>query len=237
MVHKCLRCGYEDKQFFNVKRHINRKKLCDPVFSNTNREECLLFLKSDDKNYGVYILMKEIEKLKKNTTVISNSGDRCNLTNFNGDNNNVNNINITINSYEKTDYSVLKDKIHTCIKNGAIDEAKLIKLLHFNKDAPQNHNIMIENKRDKTIKVFNGEKFEDSEHSGREGIWKFGKKVVDKTGEQEFVETDETLFDAIEQTKDINHIIHKDSKCDKLNKMESVLYNGKETVKNTHLHV
>jgi hypothetical protein len=65
MVHTCLRCGYEDKQFFNVKRHINRKKLCDPIFSDTDREECILFLKSDNKNYGVYILMKEIKKLRQ----------------------------------------------------------------------------------------------------------------------------------------------------------------------------
>jgi hypothetical protein len=215
-----------------MKNHFNKKKICDPVFLDISIDECHEILESKNNDKEKDLLMEEIKKLKSLSSNFGKSivtGDNSPVTNSNNTN-----INITINSYEKTDYSVLKDKIHTCIKNGAIDEAKLIKLLHFNKDAPQNHNIMIENKRDKTIKVFNGEKFEDSEHSGREGIWKFGKKVVDKTGEQEFVETDETLFDAIEQTKDINHVIHKDSKCDKLNKIESVLYNGKETVKNTH---
>jgi hypothetical protein len=115
-----------------------------------------------------------------------------------------------------------------------IDEVKLIKLLHFNKDAPQNHNVMIENKRDKTIKVFNGEKFEDSDYKGREGIWEFSKDTITKTGEQEYVGDGDDIFIALENTKDKRHDISKSCKVKGLNKMESLMYNGKEKIKETH---
>jgi hypothetical protein len=127
-----------------------------------------------------------------------------------------------VHSFEKTDYSVLKDKIHTCIKDGKVDEAKLIKLLHFNKDAPQNHNVMIENKRDKTIKVFNGEEFEDSGYSGKEGIWKFSEKTIG--------ETEKAIGEEIDEQEPT-----RDEKTYKINQIEKELYNNRKIVNETHL--
>ena len=83
------------------------------------------------------------------------------------------NIHIHVNSYYKTNYSILKDEIHTCIKNGKVDEAKLVKLLHFNKDHPKNHNIRVANKRENRTQLYNGDKFDESYYKRKEGIWKY----------------------------------------------------------------
>jgi hypothetical protein len=230
MVYKCLRCGYNDIQKYNVKKHLNRKKTCDPKLADISVENCLEFLKKNDYELATNLLYKEIEKLKNSMNILNNSGDQC--TNVIGNINN-NNINITINSYEKTDYTVLKDKLHTCIKNGIVDEAKLIKLLHFNKDAPQNHNVMIENKREKTIKVFNGEKFEDSDYSGREGIWDFSQDTINKTGNQDFVEDEDYI--SLDNSLTGNKKLNKTDKCKKINILQKEMFNGteKNKLKNT----
>jgi hypothetical protein len=235
MSFKCFRCGFAENRKDSVLRHLQRKKECDTKFSSITRDECYRMIKNDDYKLLSFYLLKEMEKSKETHVNNGNGqvaiGDNVNMTN---NSNNTYNIEIKINSFEKTDYSVLKDKIHTCIKDGVIDEVKLIKLLHFNKDAPQNHNVMIENKRDKTIKVFNGEKFEDSDYKGREGIWEFSKDTITKTGEQEYVGDGDDIFIALENTKDKRHDISKSCKVKGLNKMESLMYNGKEKIKETH---
>jgi DNA-binding protein YbaB len=229
MNYKCLRCGYKDNQICNIKRHINRKKTCEPIFSECSTEECLLFLKTSDKNYGVDILMKEIEKLKKTISVYS--GDKCNIVkgDINGNNNNnIYNIEIKVNSFEKTDYNVLKDNIHTCVKDGKVDEAKLIKLLHFNKDHPENHNIKVVNKRENRIQVFNGENFEESEYQGKEGLWKLGQDTLKKTEEQQLLD-EEYLTNSIDDI-DLNHVTLKE-KRDRTSKIQTTLYNGGSVLK------
>jgi DNA-binding protein YbaB len=189
----------------------------------------LLFLKTSDKNYGVDILMKEIEKLKKTISVYS--GDKCNIVkgDINGNNNNnIYNIEIKVNSFEKTDYNVLKDNIHTCVKDGKVDEAKLIKLLHFNKDHPENHNIKVVNKRENRIQVFNGENFEESEYQGKEGLWKLGQDTLKKTEEQQLLD-EEYLTNSIDDI-DLNPVTLKE-KRDRTSKIQTTVYNGGSVLK------
>jgi hypothetical protein len=235
MGYECLRCGFTHYQKNNVRQHIKRKKDCEVVLLNITKEECLRNIENADKDLTIDLMKEEIKKLRKQ--VIHNK--ECFTTS--GDNNTVNNhsnnnyINITVNSFEKTDYTILKDKIHTCIKNGKVDEAKLIKLLHFNKDAPQNHNIKIENKRENRIKVFNGTDFEDSEYNGKEGIFKFSQDTLNKTGDQEFVENDDKAFDAIEKTKDENYTLNRSEKAQNVGKVSTVIYNGNKLKKKSQL--
>jgi hypothetical protein len=240
---ECPRCLYSCKLKTDIKRHLSRKNECDPVLSNIDRNKCILMIDSKEHISGDFVKDKireqyktiqeqtnELEKLKKENEKLRNyKGPISGSGNLIGDNNtncNNTNIHIHVNSFEKTDYTVLKDKIHTCIKNGKVDEAKLIKLLHFNKDAPQNHNIKIENKRENRIKVYNGIKFEESEYNGKEGIFKFSQDTLKKTGDQEFVENDDKAFDAIEKTKDENYTLNRNEKAQNVGKISTVLYNG-----------
>jgi hypothetical protein len=152
--------------------------------------------------------------------------------NVHGDHNTTNNnsnnthIHIHINSYEKTDYNVLKDKIHTCIKDGKVDESKLIKLLHFNKDAPQNHNLKIISKRDNRIQVFNGTDFEESCYQGKEGIWKLGQDTLKKTEETQVLD-EENLFNSIDDP-DLNPV-QLNEKRERTNTLRNVLFKGSAT--------
>lgn len=238
MVYECPRCGKKDEYKNNMRKHLKRKKVCEPVYSDLSQEECLNaletgkmitmdFLRSQlqekdrqlkEKDDQIKKLQEQLSELMKKDTVSQNfKGDH------NTANNNCNNtyIHLTVNSFEKTDYSVLKDKIHTCITDGKVDEAKLIKLLHFNKDHPENQNIRIENKRENRIKVFNGTNFEESEYNGKEGIFKFSQDTLKKTSEQEFV--DDEHFVAIENTH--SEDLDKTKKSQKVNKVVSVIHN------------
>ena len=240
MVFECPRCGKTDEYKNNMRKHLKRKKICESILSNLTQEECLnaletgevitlVFLKKQLSIKDVQLKEKDdqIKKLqdqlsilmKKETVTQSFKGDH------NTANNNCNNtyIQLTVNSYEKTDYTVLKDEIHTCIKDGKIDEAKLIKLLHFNKDHPENQNIKIVNKRENRIKVYNGTEFEDSDYVGKDGIFKFGQDTLKKTEEHQILD-DEKYFANIEDP-DINPLTIREKK-ERVNKVETVIYNG-----------
>jgi hypothetical protein len=224
VIYRCIRCGYNDQYKGNVLKHLNRKKICEEKISSSTKEECVEFLKSDDKDLGVNILIKEIEKLKK-SMILLKSGDKC--ANMTGNNNTANidnsvTINIKVNSFGETDYTVLKDKIHTCIKDGKVDEAKLIKLLHYNKKHPENHNIKITNKRENRIQLYNGENFEESNYKGKRGLWELGQDTLKNTEKNGLVDDEDLL--SIEDPD--TNVIPLEEKRERTNKIETVLHNG-----------
>ena len=176
-MYKCLRCGYSSLYKNDIKKHLQKKIQCKPILSNISREDCSKILNSKD-TFMIDIFMNEIKTLKEKN--MTNNG--INITNNGNHNNNTinNNIHITINAFENTDYTVIKDEIHKCIKNGKLDETKFIKLLHFNKKHPQNHNVKIENKRENRVLTYNGEKFE--EYGDRQdGVLDFIEETLEKT--------------------------------------------------------
>jgi hypothetical protein len=185
-----------------------------------DRNECLKMLNSDNNKDVVNVLLNQIKNLQNQVNKLSvNQGNEN--RNVVGDHNKVDqsvHIHISVNSYEKTDYTVLKDKIHTCIKNGKVDESKLIKLLHFNKEHPENHNIRVANKRENRIQVFNGDKFEESNYKGKNGIWKLGQE--NKISDEYHFEFDESIID--------DDII-LDEKRERTQQLETTVHNGNET--------
>jgi len=62
MTYTCLRCNYEHDKLDNLKRHLDKKKLCKPILTNSSIEQCLESLK--DTRFTNNILKKEITKLK-----------------------------------------------------------------------------------------------------------------------------------------------------------------------------
>ena len=91
-------------------------------------------------------LMKQIELL------LDKVGNNYNTT--------INNNNIQINNYGSEDLSHITDDMKTRLLRypfGAIQQ--LIEKIHFNRDKPENTNIMITNKRDNKISVFENGKW------------------------------------------------------------------------------
>jgi hypothetical protein len=110
-------------------------------------------------------LEKKIEKMLDKTCTINN----------NTTNNNSNNTIIVVNNYgkENTDY-LTADKIAKLLNRPYDSIQDLIKMLHFNADHPENHNIKITNKKEPFALVWN------------DPIWELRKKkavikdIVDK---------------------------------------------------------
>jgi len=127
-------------------------------------------------------LEKKIEKMMDKMCTINN-----NTTN---NNNNTNNI-IVVNNYgkENTDY-LTAEKIAKLLDRPYDSIQDLIKMLHFNEDHPENHNVKITNKKEPFALVWN------------DPIWEIRKKksVVKDIVDKSYVMIDNTHDDVYHST-------------------------------------
>jgi hypothetical protein len=122
------------------------------------------------KDLKIRTLEKEKKKLEKQIIKMMDKVGTINNTT----NNNTQNI-IVVNNYgkENTDYLTV-DKIKALLDRPFDSVQELIKMLHFNSDHPENHNVKITNKKEPYALVWN------------EPIWELRKKksvvkdIVDK---------------------------------------------------------
>ena len=149
----CKYCNHKATTKQNIKIHLNTCKL---------RKELLKHIE-DLKNFIInYNNIKEELLNNKNAQNIFNTTN--NTTNNNTTNNTTNNtnninnnliLNININSFGKEDLSHITDEDYiNCLKQRYPGLFQFIKLVHLNKDVPQNHNIMHTNRRNKFIKIY-----------------------------------------------------------------------------------
>ena len=150
-------CDFCDK-LFTTNAHKRRHEL---HYCNKN---------ATSKDIKIRKLEKEKKKLeKKIDKLLDKVGNVTNNTN-----NNTNNI-IVVNNYgkENTDYLTV-EKIKALLDKPFDSVQELIKMLHFNSDHPENHNVKITNKKEPYALVWN------------DPIWELRKKktvvkdIVDK---------------------------------------------------------
>ena len=196
----CVRCGHETDRKYSLKLHLNKKRKCDSIISNIDTEKCLEL--SQDKDFLVKLLKKKLlsntkeldekkEEIKELKTIINGNNNLIGVGNNNViDNRNIK-IDIHINGYKNTDYNLLQDGARNCIKNnGSFDFGKFLTLLHFDENIPQNHNICVVNKKEKTINVYDGKHKKFIEYTkGEKGLEKILKEKLD------FIESNEDMFD------------------------------------------
>ena len=154
-VYKCDFCPKTFSLHSNKRRHeIHRCK------ENPDFIDKLI----DDKNSKIKTLQqeketwqKDKEKLEKEkaelykqvSTLLEKVGDTTNIQN-----------NIILNNYGKEDLSHITDSLKDellKIPYGAIP--KMIEAIHFNDEKPENKNIMIPNKKENLVKIFQGDKW------------------------------------------------------------------------------
>ena len=162
----------------STENHSYSCDFCELDFStkpNKRRHE-LHFCKENVtiKDLKIRTLEKEKKKLEKQIIKMMDKVGNVNNTTNNNTNNNTQNI-IVVNNYgkENTDY-LTADKIKALLNRPFDSVQELIKMLHFNSDHPENHNVKITNKKEPYALVWN------------EPIWELRKKksvvkdIVDK---------------------------------------------------------
>jgi len=186
------------------KMNTNILKLfkCDYCYEtfNTNpskRRHEIHFCKSSEslENKKIYKLEKankNLEKEKKKLEKkIEKLLDKVGTVN---NNNNTNNI-IVVNNYgkENTDYMTV-EKIKKLLNRPYDSVQELIKMLHFNSDHPENHNVKITNKKEPFALVWN------------DPIWELRKKktVVKDLVDKGYMMIDTTYEDACHDTDEPN---------------------------------
>jgi hypothetical protein len=184
MIYKCPRCGYNTTVNTNYKRHISNKIICNPLisdisiddiqneFSNrkiNNKYECNGCSKKYSSKDSLRNHKKICESFKINNPV--NNIITNNVTNNNIINNNIQNqVIIQINTdnpklniqeflHENIEH-ITDEFIMKCamkLDNGLID---FIKTIRFNPNHPENMNVKIHVKRDKTLYVYKDKRWE-----------------------------------------------------------------------------
>ena len=141
------------------------------------------------KNKKIKSLEKDKKTLEKEKKELYNKVSM--LLDKVGDTNIQNNI--ILNNYGKEDMSHITDAIKTAllkIPYGAIP--KLIEQVHFNDKKPENKNIMLPNKKDNLVKVFQGDKW----------VYKDKNETITNLVDSKYMIMD----DHFEDTKDTNEL-------------------------------
>ena len=160
---------------------------CDATFSTKphKRRHELHFCKENTSIMTNKIQTLEKEKKKLEKEIVKLIDKVGNVTN----NNNTNNI-IVVNNYgkENTDYLTV-EKIKKLLNRPYDSVQELIKMLHFNSDHPENHNVKITNKKEPYALVWN------------DPIWELRKKksVVKDIVDKGYMMID-TTHDSIDET-------------------------------------
>ena len=139
-----LSCIYCNK-IFSTKAHKRRHELhyCKKKNTTMTEEMKLMDIKYKKKEKML------IEKIELLLTQVSN-----NYINMNSNNNINQTNNIQINNFGNEDTSYLTDTYKTqLLKTPFSAIPKLIEDIHFNREKPENRNIMIVNKRDNKVKI------------------------------------------------------------------------------------
>ena len=160
-IYKCRFCPKTFTIHSNKRRHEMYRCKENPDFIDR-----LL----SDKNDRIKSLQKDKETLEKDKESLKQYNDKLEaekkelykqvstLLDKVGDTNIQNNI--ILNNYGNEDLSHITDKLKTellSIPYGAIP--KMIEAIHFNDEKPENKNIMIPNKNENLVKVFQGDKW------------------------------------------------------------------------------
>ena len=244
MGYHCIRCGYTTKQKSHIKVHIDKKNPCKPILMDINVKDYEdEILGNKDLNQIILELRKtniellnKIEEYKKelNSTYNHSSSTKSNKKRYIV-NNTINGniiINFNINGYENTSHNHLNNiDFKEAIDELGMVVPKLIENIHFNPKKPSNHNIYINNKKERYAKVFDGKCWnsapldelidrliDDKETIVEEWLLTIGDRYPDS----------KVLYEAYKNG------IKEDNIGDIKERIKLLLYNNRDIIKNTN---
>jgi len=159
----CRFCGKDLVSDFEIKNHFEKKwcthgnnfsEILDGSNNITINEE-----KKSKKNGSLKVYNTQIHN-HINTQIFNTTNEIT--KNINIVNNNLNIIHSDkINAFGKENLDILtEDMLDEIIENPNGGLVRLIKYIHFNPDVPENRNVVIKNKKDPYVDVFNGDYWE-----------------------------------------------------------------------------
>jgi len=159
---KEFKCSYCFKTFtynHNLKRHL--KSRCKVKIETEKQKEEIFLNLLDEMN----IMKNEIKELKsENARLLTQPNITNNTTNNTSNHNIVNNNNQTLNinlvAFGHEDKEQLSNlELYKIIKKGFKSIPEFVKVLHFDENKPENHNIYIPNMSRNYVMIFDGEKW------------------------------------------------------------------------------
>jgi len=235
--YKCERCNKIWKKKYDFMRHINRKFKCKVISQVIEVNKYDLLLKTiDELKKQMDTMEKEHTELKKTKSHITNNTNTINKINKIDKIDNTINITITPTAFGKEDLSFISnDSSKKILNKGFKSIQELIKIIHFNEDMPEYHNIYLPNWRDKSnILVFDGSKWN---LENRDDILDDLKdKGIDyiQTKYDELDETDKKDALIIKKIRRFLESYDEEEKTDILKKdILLILYNNRELVERT----
>ena len=168
-IFKCDKCNKEFSTKWNLKRHLGS---CNNIDNGTLKcEICQIeftSVRSKNKHKRTVACIpihlqnninNNVNNITNHNTTTNNNNNHNNTLNIT--NNNIQN-NIVVNAFGKENYDYLLDENHRLkkiIENKDAFMQKMITLVHFDKEHPENHNIMMTNMQSKHVHVYDGQKF------------------------------------------------------------------------------
>ena len=176
----CTRCGYKTERLSNIKTHLTKKKVCEPLYANVDRGELLAHLGTLDgkdtfktlaltqtklvpfneiQDPEAFTMQMQKDNIKLKHENIKLKKEVANLTSkltVGTTNNITNNItqHIHIHNYGNEDTSYITNDFLAQIVAQVRDSIpSVIRAIHFDPQHPENHNVKMPNKRDKYMVV------------------------------------------------------------------------------------
>lgn len=151
-------CEFCDKIYtrnINLKKHIQKNH--HDATKNTNK---LILKKMDEIQKQNSEIQKQNNELQKQIELLKQQNINININDNSVNDNSINNSNVTNvivqpHTLENIDY-LDNYTMGFCVRKPLLGIPKLVQLINFNPEHPENHNVHLMNKKEKRYKVFNG---------------------------------------------------------------------------------
>lgn len=208
----CPRCHYNTDRTNNLMRHYSKKIICKPLYSDISIQQCIENFSKKEDDVQIDNSVKNTTNTTTTNNITNNIVNNTTTNNTTNNNNITNNYIINVNSFDKTDYGYIKELLEECKKPMSEDEHKaeyydikrIIALLHFNEDHPENHNMYIKDSRTKTLMLHNGETFVESKN-GVSGI----EYIINTLCDRLYKKVDKEISKEIKRDYDQNTVLFK----------------------------
>lgn len=197
-MYKCSLCNYTSNLKRNITRHNNKKNKCGfgefsivQIIDEFSCEFCKKSLttsrsltrhmttckvKKCNVEKELAIKTEKIKELEKENEILKAVAKKPSI---------VINNNLNLTSYNNPNLKDIEKFFSSCIKKQFMCIPKLIELIHFNSELPENHNLLLTNFRSDMMRAYNGNKWQTVgfEEITNELIGNYERDLQDWAGE------------------------------------------------------